>query len=1339
MTKRTPVSAQKNIWFDSQQVDNTDLTLEQEFNDTIESSTINNHIGTGVLPEVLVQNILFDSSLASGFLDGIAVSPQNQPADNNFGNQLEISLKDSKVTNRKSVKVGVIGLDFQSNLQYETFYFKKNESQVGRKHFTKILTLLFNDLLGDVDLSFNLGGRLIIKEAKPLTLSRNPLMVAQDVQPNLFFRDFFLDGSYSLSSLLQAALPLYNIDTLNIYTGELDNKILLSNDVTTQIGEKFVAATNNIQKVSLLLSTRNLAVGEETDLAWNGDLVISIYPLQSDITCSTDIAPNLPIDFSPSNIPVAQVSINYNTLRDSGVILDSVPQPVDFVFSNSPAAGGNTLIPGSFYALTIKRAGSADKCDILISIGGNIIPDSRITTFTGSLWIDLPEEQLWFRVWTDAAKISDGQAYESGHGIIVPKTILDEASQSTIDYSKEQIQFVGGDVFRAVVAATTEESIPVPDQRTGNPVLSRQQFIPAITLLNTIDITNLESASEPLIIGAITDKNKKFFNAVSSIINSNLHSATLVGDELLIKIITDTTDTTTTPPRYDLSVTSLQSNLLNGDFEGAKLFPNINNLDLYYRIADARLCTMILGDVNGDGLVTVEDLDLLGKYSGYDLTLGLPINTIFTTDDIVSTYTNGYTASIGPFIDQFSIAFQLLDTDGYVVASGTDGILIANPAEPDQAQFTSASVLFNTIVGLTSYKLMINTPFILEDYGAWTILGVESPSDVLTIRKIILNGETFSQMLRADIDGDFHITDNDGYLLTQYIDRYPLSSSPTSTYPAPATNAYTNIGKTFTVIKFKLEQFIDRTDDYTSVPATRAATVHPIPDIFYADGYFYSHNFLTYPSLMAVEKKLTWDESLVVTNSNSKLVPSVFTSLTGFTPSLCGLDGIECSIYASQPGFDPGRVDYFIPNNMILGEAGELKRPDGEFYKVDFEVGTIVLEIPDGLFGSERTINILNDFIESTIVEGNASGVTNLGFPAMKFADCSYVTAGSLANDQLRFSVSVQSFSPNTTGLSTDGYSGAIVDGKIGVSVDYQTGLLTLNFTNLFQDAVLETLSTKIQISVFLKKGGFNNQPLFIDSTKVQNMLSLISVFSGANEGGPSALVDVESDITGVLPIIHGGTGLNSVGAFGSVMVSNGSGISYQFAPSLVGVVPFSLGIPDADRIPKTDGYGLLDPSFYYKNPVYICGVTGTASHDGYVPSTIGAFTFRFDSFILEGLQDIKLEAIIETTNASNTAQILLFNKTTNAYITLTGTTTTTVAATLVRSQDIKSLLSIGATDYIYEIQLRLNPGVISPATDTAICKMVRLVMTYNNPYFAVPPLAHSSNFVPYLPSPTPS
>ncbi len=1339
MTKRAPVSVQKPIWYDAQQVDETDLTSEQTASDVIDAAIINNHIGDGVLLENLVPAVLFDSSTAVGFLDGLPIETQNQPSDNNLGNQLSVSLTGSRASGHRQVKVAIIGLDFESNLQFETFTFKKNEIQVSRRHFTKILLLLFNDLIGDPALSFNLGGRVIISETVPMTVSRDVIMISQELQPNIFFRDFFLDATinkFSLSTVLQQALPLYNVDSLNIYTGALDEIPILSGDVTTQIGQKFQATTNSVQKITMLLSVRNLV--SPSNLVWNGDIVVSIFPLQTSIDCPTDFLPNLPIDFSPSNIPVAQISYNYNSLQAAGVLLDSVPQPVDFVFSNSPIAGGNTMVPGQYYALTVKRSGSANQCDILVATGQDLIDNSRITTFTGSLWVDIPDQDLWFQVWTDAAKVSDGQAYDQGHGVTIPKTTTDPVTLATVDNVFGAKQFVGSDVFRAVLSAVTEVSAPVPDQRTGNPVDSRQQYVPQITLMNTIDIVNLEKASEPLILGAIADKNIKFFDTSQLVINANLYSASLVRDEIVIRVVDDPTDVV----RFDLSVSGLATSLLNGDLVGAIIRPDAAAPFVSYRIAEARLCSMILGDVDGNGIIDERDLGLLETFLGYNLNNGLPAHTEIISDGYTTQVQNGYKTLIQPFANLFGIDFQLTDPDGYIVATGNDGVLVGNPNDPSLAQFTSATLNFNTIVGLQSYKLVVlNNGSDEADWGAWSIVGLDSSNDVLTIQKIYLTGDVFAQMLRADINGDFAITAADGYLLGSYIDRLPSTAIPPTTYPAPSTNPYTKIGTRFNVIRLRVEELVDRTDDYTADPDNRALTVHPVQDIFNADGYLASHNYYTSPIPMAFTKQLIWDPSLVITNAHSKLVPSVFTSETGFIHNSCEIEGIQCNVYPVPQPFDPGKVDFFVPNNLVIGEGGELQRPDGYFYKVDFEVGTIVLEIPDGLFGSERTIDIMSDFI----VDYTGNGATKLGFPSMRFADCSYVSRDALANDQLRFSVSVQSFSPNTNGTSPDGYNGAIVDGKMGVSVDFETGLLTLNFTNLYQDPTLRTLSTKVQVNVFLKKGGFNNQPIFISSTKVQNMLSLISVFSGANDGGPSALVDLGNDVSGILPILNGGTGLNAVGPFGTVLTSTGSGLSYQFVFDLVGAISFSTGSADADRIPKTDGYGFIDPSFMYKQPVYIYGTAGTFSNDGYTPTAIGAFTFRFDSFILEGLDSIKLEAILETTNVAYTAIIQLYNVNTFTYLSLDGSntalTTNSINATVVRSSDIKTLLSAGATDFVYEIQLSTTAP--SPP-DAAICKMARLVMTYNNLTLngspdITPPVAHSYNFVPYLPTPTPS
>jgi hypothetical protein len=1333
MTKRNIIASEQNIWYNSQQVDNDDLSLEQDHNDIIQSGIINNHIGNGILPEVLTQNIIFDSLLENGLLDSAAIYAQNQPADNNLGNQLELTLTDSKVTINKTIKVCIIGLDFESQLQYETFYFKSNETQISKMHFTKVLLFLFNDFIGPESISLNLGGRLVIKETKPMTLSRDPVMVSQDIEPNLFFRDFFVYSSNitDVIDLIATALPTYNTSTLNIFTSELDNKVLLNGDVTTQVGQKFIAKTNNIQKIQLLLSVRNLELGQETDLEWNGDLIISVYPLQSNIDCQSDIAPNLAIDFSPSNIPLAQISVSYTTLLASGTVLDSVPQLVDFVFSNSSLASGNILTVGNYYAFTIKRSGSANKCDILIAAGNDRTIDSRITTFTGDLWVDIPKQDLWFRIWTDSAKVSDGQSYEAGHGIIVPKTNTDPNTQLTIDYSMGNIQFTGNEVYRAVVAADVQETNQVPDQRTGEPVYSRKEFVPNIKLLNTIDITNLENTSEPLLIGAISDKNKKYFNAISSTINSSLHSATIVDDEMFIRIINDSTDLV----RYDTSVNSLVVNLLNGDLAGAQIIPNLSNTTTNYRIASATLLSSLVGDVNGDGIIDSDDLDLLSSYYGYNLNSGLPkyATVTYLPGPNTTTFVNGYETYTNKFKDSTGISFQLVDPiTNNVVASASDGVLVANPNDNRLANFTSSSILFNKISGLSSYKLVILSALPQANYGGFDIISLDSINDTLTIRKVFLSGDVMMQMLRADIDGDFSITTDDGYLLQSYIDRLTLNISHNNAFPGPTSNPFTKIGTRFNVIKLKLEKFVDRSDDYISSNTGRSTLIHPAQDIFLNDGYYENHDYYRFPIAFSIKKQLTWDESLIVSNSNSKLVPSVFTSLNGFNDINCNIDGVNVNLYGSKPAFDKGRIDVFIPDNLIIGDGGQIHRQDGNFYKVDFEVGTIVLEIPNGLFGSEKTINVLDDFI----ADYTGDGRTRLGFPSMKFADCSLVTSDALSNDQIRLSVAVQSFSPNTNGISEDGYHGAIVDGKIGVSIDYQTGLLTLNFTNLYQDTLLSTLSTKIQVHVYLKKGGFNNKPLFVDSVKVKNMLNLISVFGGI-EGGPSALVDIESDVSGILPIIHGGTGLNDVGVVGTVLTSTGSGLNYQFISDLPEVISFNISPTfSSNKIVKTDGYGFLDPSLIYKNPVYIYGVAGMQSNNTSTPTSVGAFSFRFDNYILEGLSSINLEVILQTTNGGDAANVKLYDVTNAAYIPLNGLTDelTTLSLTpiLLTSSDIKHLMLAGATNFIYEVQIydTINAG-------SAVCKMARLVMTYNNPLTS-PPTAHSSNFVPYLPSPTP-
>lgn len=1081
MTKKSPVSDIQNIFLDAEQLDNDDLTLEQNYNNNFQTSLVNNQIGQGVIPEVLTQNLLFDSLLVNGLLDGKPINTQSQPADSNFGNQLEVELTDSKVAGKRTVKVAVIGLDFQGNLQYDTFTFKLNEKQVTKKHYTNILTILFNDLLGPDVKSFNLGGRVVIREANPLSLSRDPIMVAQDKEPNLFWRDFFVTSASNLGALLTSALPLYNIDNLNIKTSFKEYKILAKNDVSSQVGEKFLANTNNIQKVTLLLGVQNTTAGSETDLAWHGDLVVSIYPLQSVVECPTDIVPNLAIDFSPSNIPLAQVSVNYNTLQDLGVTLDGNAQPVDFVFSNTLIAKGNSVTVGNYYAITVKRSGSADKCDILLASGTDQVDNCRTTIFTGSVWVDLPEDDLWFKVWTDATKISDGQAFETGHGIVVPKTMPNKTTNAEEDFCLDGIQFNGNDLFTGVISAKLEKSGQIQDQRTGRPVFSRQQFIPEVELLNQLDLNNL-GTSEPFRVGLVTDKNKKSFDSGSATVSAKIHAWTFVNNQLVIKLIDDVTD-----PKYDADVNLLASNLVNGDFTNAKIFPVSSHNSIFYRVANAELISMIYGDINGDGIIDQSDFSAYYDLLGADLTSSPPEDSVITTDNVHTTFTNGYVTYVNPFIHDTGINFQIVNPiTTAVVTSGTDGVLTADPNNFSLATFSSVSTDFSTITGVGNYNLVITLSAELSNEGGFKILGIDGYSNnFIDISKLYYTSDTLMQIMRADVNCDFKVTTSDGY----YIQRYLNKDIP---FPA-VTEPGLRIGTKFNVLRLTIDPFaykdvsntlIERTDDFSATATNRSTSLHTVQDIFLNDGYFASHNFTT-AITFSFQKQFSWEDYLIAVNPNSRLVPTVFTYETGLVKNSCNLDGITYTVFPTAPDFDPGKIDLFVPNNIIIGD-GDLIKEDGYFYKVDFEVGTVVLEIPDGFVGTEKVINIFDDFVS----DYSDTGVTRLGFKAMKFADCSTVKSDALLKNQVRLSVSVQSFSPNITGSPT------LVDGKIGVSIDYSTGLLTLNFTNLYQDATLPTLNTKIQVSVFLKKGGFNNLPMFIESAQVQNMLGLTEIFT---------------------------------------------------------------------------------------------------------------------------------------------------------------------------------------------------------------------------------------------------
>ena len=87
-----------------------------------------------------------------------------------------------------------------------------------------------------------------------------------------------------------------NVDDLEINVTATSRRDLPPNVSGLIAGQKFEATTNNIQKVSVLLSVKEnaLAVAGHT-LDWSGDIVVGIRKLQTTTKCPTDTIPNTSI------------------------------------------------------------------------------------------------------------------------------------------------------------------------------------------------------------------------------------------------------------------------------------------------------------------------------------------------------------------------------------------------------------------------------------------------------------------------------------------------------------------------------------------------------------------------------------------------------------------------------------------------------------------------------------------------------------------------------------------------------------------------------------------------------------------------------------------------------------------------------------------------------------------------------------------------------------------------------------------------------------------------------------------------------------------------------------
>ena len=148
--------------------------------------------------------------------------------------------------------------------------------------------------------------------------------------------------------------------------------------------------------------------------------------------------------------------------------------------------------------------------------------------------------------------------------------------------------------------------------------------------------------------------------------------------------------------------------------------------------------------------------------------------------------------------------------------------------------------------------------------------------------------------MRGNITGNMVLSSVDLGYITDYVEAVP---------PFPATTSPANrVGTPFTAIRFTLEEYVDRSDDYADgYGLTRNAHVHPLPDIF-IDGYglFAGVDLETNPIQFSVTQQLVWEDYEVLTNSNPRLLPCSFNYQSGYTDPSCAVSGAEDAVSYPQ-------------------------------------------------------------------------------------------------------------------------------------------------------------------------------------------------------------------------------------------------------------------------------------------------------------------------------------------------------------------------------------------------------------------------------------------------------
>lgn len=1000
-------------FFDGQKLSEADLDQEQNHLRGLTSNHMASAHGSGLIKDDPIESrILFTLSnpsyyadniskfvINAGEFDGKPIYLDRQPSDTEYGKRIIFELKNVIIKNNYPVKITILGsrynpLDSRGEIVTEYLEFEDSLKKVTSNYYKNIYAIYFNNLSGGLGNSFYNNSiesynylssqniDLIIYESDSIEIFSKSLSISQTESPNYYLNNFITySEDTSLLDIFSEALD-ETFSTNEIYYETDPAEILLfsaGESSAVSYGQKFLAKTNGLQKISLLM-------GLDTSISseFSGNLVISVHKLTTAANCITDAIPDNLINFDPEAVSLVEASYSYDDFISMGIKLGETPAIVNFDFSSTLIANPNldpSLEIDSYYCFIIKRVGDTSTGTIRLYQGYDKSYkkeensqaltiqeeyDLKTTLFTefdviNNKYVDDSDRSLWFEIHASTVEITSGKAFsEDGVQFEIP-SYIEYIGNNLIPFTLKDIELknINGEKNYIILDRSEKFITPIAHPRTGNYTFTRILDSYSITILSEDELTSILDLN-PNILGYVVDNNDR---SPSDISGTFSYIGQITPDKIYF-----------INPSNDI----LTKAILNRIF-----IPDTGcSCGSQYKISSVSCSIQNVADLNSDGKITYQDLNSILELAGNAFTSSVTQNLLL----------NGNISLID---------FYKSDVDNDGIIDGND-VSIVEDAIDGYINFSIPEEFTVLEIGLSNIDSSNDYPLIFEDEantGACTTstntISFDVTSEELT--RIIRAGD---KIIIPDTESDA------GEYIISEISFTSLTASALVTTKDAETVSF--IGSSaFNLMVYsgtEVNTFADN-NLLVNIPVDlKKWTITSAGNLF-------SNNLLNVIDLR-------------------RFVEQAFLEV-GSTDCLC-TDTSCFDTLGESPVIKNQKV---LPNDLYLPNGDILSAP-GVPHHGDFEYVNVILPLPPGSI-DDCSINIYESFIKSY----NGTCNTAAGYPAMKYSDGTLVgcnDSGSttdLSLGRVKISKAISSLYVDALvdGYAADGYT---TESEVSTNID---------------------------------------------------------------------------------------------------------------------------------------------------------------------------------------------------------------------------------------------------------------------------------------------------------------